>query len=62
MKKQQKFEEIQEKFIKKCVQNRMYPTVVLNYKASGIFPELTYVKLSKKQQEEISSSLKQSSN
>ena len=56
-KKQAKFQEIYEKFVRKCVQEDIYPVVTLRYEQIGIIPELSFIEINEQQKEEALSSL-----
>jgi len=57
MKKQEKFEEIYIKFVRKCLNEDIMPVVALQYEVNGVFPILKYIEVDKKRKEEILSSL-----
>ena len=60
-KKQKKFEEIYEKFFKKCLQENLLPTAVIRYERTGMLPEITYMEVTDEQKKDILSSLDKSS-
>ena len=56
-KKQAKFMEIYEKFVRKCIQEGIYPVVALRYGQVSIYPELTFIEINEQQKKEALSSL-----
>ena len=56
-KKQQKFRDIYIKFVKKCLQEDIYPVVFLRYEQTGIMPDLTFVEVKEEEKQRILSSL-----
>jgi hypothetical protein len=56
-KKQAKFQDIYEKFVRKCLQEDIYPVVALRYEQIGVFPELTFIEVNEQQKKEALSSL-----
>ena len=56
-KKQKKFEEFYLKFIKKCLQENIFPVMAMRYESSGIFPILDFREVDEKKKKELLSSL-----
>lgn len=55
--KQQIFQELYKKFVRKCLQENILPTVALKYDVTGIFPQLNFIEVDEKQKAELLSSL-----
>ncbi len=51
------FEENYEKFVKKCLQDNIFPTMRIRYDTVGIFPLLDFYIVSEEEKKEILSSL-----
>ena len=57
MDKQKQFEEMYEKFVRKCLTQDIIPMVTLQYEVNGIFPVLKYLEVDEDRKKEILSSL-----
>jgi len=55
--KQKKFAELYEKFVKKCVQEGMFPVAILRTDISGIIPAIDFYEMSEEEQKNALSSL-----
>jgi len=56
-KKQKKFQDIYIRFVKKCLQEDIYPVVFIRYEQTGIHPDITFIEVKEEEKQNILSSL-----
>jgi len=57
MNKQEQFEDMYVKFVRKCLTKDIMPIVALQYEVNGVFPILKYLEVDEDRKKEILSSL-----